>query len=249
MAESRFVIVYQFPVSHYCEKVRWILAAKGLPHEIANLFPGMHSRLLRARGGTTVPALQDGATFVADSSAIALYLEQRAAVPPLLPSDPDERRSVLEWVQYFDADIGPAVRVLVYSYLTERSTSFVRAFFSGYGRLQRLAGAAANVPIRRWIRRTYGIDVVARDLARHKVFAAMDRLEHALGQRRSFFLFGDALSLADITTAALLAPLIMPAKSPYHDASVFPSEILAMRDDLRTRPGGQWVLALYAAHR
>ena len=53
-------------------------------------------------------------------------------------------------------------------------------FFSGYSPLQRLAGVTANVPIRRWIRRTYGIDAVARDPARHEVFTAMDRLEHVL---------------------------------------------------------------------
>lgn len=243
------MIVYQFPASHYCEKVRWVLAAKGVPHHIANLLPGIHTRRLRARGGTTVPALQDGTTFVSDSSAIALYLEQRVAVPPLLPADLDERRRVLEWVQYFDAEIGPAVRVLVYSYLTERPTAFVRAFFSGYSPLQCLVGAVANVPIRRWIRKTYGISPIARAPALCKVLAALGRVRQVLGEGRSLFLFGNALSLADITTAALLAPLLMPAKSPYHDAAVFPIEFLTMRDELRATPGGQWVLKLYAALR
>ena len=34
--------LYQFPISHYCEKIRWALEFKNIDHEIKNLIPGLH---------------------------------------------------------------------------------------------------------------------------------------------------------------------------------------------------------------
>ena len=34
--------LYQFPISHYCEKTRWHLDHKGLDYRVDNLFPGFH---------------------------------------------------------------------------------------------------------------------------------------------------------------------------------------------------------------
>jgi len=34
--------LYQFPISHYCEKIRWALDHKGLDYKLVNLLPGFH---------------------------------------------------------------------------------------------------------------------------------------------------------------------------------------------------------------
>ena len=34
--------LYQFPISHFCEKIRWTLDYKGLSHKTRNLLPGLH---------------------------------------------------------------------------------------------------------------------------------------------------------------------------------------------------------------
>ena len=39
-------ILYQFPLSHFCEKARWMLDYKELEYVAQNLMPGAH----RARG-------------------------------------------------------------------------------------------------------------------------------------------------------------------------------------------------------
>lgn len=53
-------ILYQFPISHYCEKTRWNLDAKGLPYEVRNLVPGVHVLVVKRLTGTrTVPVLVD----------------------------------------------------------------------------------------------------------------------------------------------------------------------------------------------
>ncbi|HKX12345.1 MAG TPA: glutathione S-transferase N-terminal domain-containing protein, partial [bacterium] len=43
-------ILYQFPISHYCEKARWALAFKEIPYRIVNLAPGLHFRRTRNMG-------------------------------------------------------------------------------------------------------------------------------------------------------------------------------------------------------
>ena len=37
-------ILYQFPISHYCEKARWQLDHKGLAYRTRNLLPGLQIR-------------------------------------------------------------------------------------------------------------------------------------------------------------------------------------------------------------
>src|SRR5690606_11485280 len=49
MSEQR--VVYQFPISHYCEKTRWQLDHKGMPYQIRNLLPGAHRLFTRTRAG------------------------------------------------------------------------------------------------------------------------------------------------------------------------------------------------------
>ena len=37
------ITLYQFPASHYNEKVRWALDLKGVPHDRVSLLPGPHA--------------------------------------------------------------------------------------------------------------------------------------------------------------------------------------------------------------
>ena len=62
--------LYQFPFSHYCEKVRWALDYKDIAYRTVNLLPGFHFRhVTKLAPKTCVPALRDDGTVVQDSSA------------------------------------------------------------------------------------------------------------------------------------------------------------------------------------
>ena len=69
--------LYQFRHSAFCEKVRLILRVKGLQASFKEVVPGIGQlELFRLSGQRQVPVLVDGSTVVADSTAIALHLEE-----------------------------------------------------------------------------------------------------------------------------------------------------------------------------
>jgi glutathione S-transferase len=58
-----------------------------------------------------VPVLVDGAEVIADSTAIALYLEQQHPEPPLLPQDPAQRAQVLLLEDWADTALATGARL------------------------------------------------------------------------------------------------------------------------------------------
>ena len=81
--------LYQFELSQYSEKVRFILDYKGLEYRKIEVVPGVGQLdLLRLSGQSKVPVLKDGETVIADSTEIAFYLDRKFPEKPLIPTDP-----------------------------------------------------------------------------------------------------------------------------------------------------------------
>lgn len=99
--------LYQFEMSHYCEKVRLILDYKGLPYRKIEVTPGIGQlELVRLSGHRQVPVLKDGDEIIADSTAIAEYLDKTYPEKPIIPSDPKLRGLCLIMEQWADQSIG-----------------------------------------------------------------------------------------------------------------------------------------------
>lgn len=112
---NAMIELYQFPFSHYCEKVRWALDYKCITYLTINLLPGLHfRRLAKFVPKSSVPVLRDGKTVVQDSSAIIDYLDVRNANPALTPPEPKAAREALDWEEYFDEQIGANLRLWFY---------------------------------------------------------------------------------------------------------------------------------------
>lgn len=99
--------LYQFELSHYCEKVRFILDYKGLPYRKVEITPGIGQiDIYRMSGQRQVPVLKDGAEVIADSTAIAEYLDKTYPDKPIIPQDPKLRGLTLILEQWADELIG-----------------------------------------------------------------------------------------------------------------------------------------------
>ena len=107
------LIIYSIPISLYCAKLRIVLRHKELTWREV-LPPGGYGSddYKRIVPSGNLPALVDGEVMIADSEAIAEYLEERHPIPAMLPVNPMERAKVRERSRFHDTRLEPEVRAL-----------------------------------------------------------------------------------------------------------------------------------------
>lgn len=244
-------ILHQFPISHYCEKTRWNLEAKNLAYRVNNQLPGLHIPVNRRLSGRrTVPLLRDGERACSDSTQIALYLEQAYPAQPLVPQAPGARERVLELDRYFSDTFGPEVRRLCYGEALRYPRAVRRLFFSRYPNpIRRIGIWLMGSVLERELQPLYGLHEAGLRTAHACVAEATDRLERELAHDAERYLVGDQLSLADISAASLLAPVIGPPGSPWEELAGELETLHTLRKQARERVAGRWVLWIYQRER
>src|SRR5277367_5762835 len=194
-------------------------------------------------GKTHVPVLKLDGTAISDSSRIIEALERAYPEPPLYPGDADERRRALELEEHYDEELGPHPRRWVFHVILPYP-EFLRALFVSHASaVAQLAQRAMSPLIGVIMRRQMDISPATAEIARSKTLAAMDRLEHEL--QPSGFLVGDRFTVADLTAAALLSPLVRPPEFPYKTPAPVPEPLAKIRDAVSTHPAFRWTLEIY----
>lgn len=104
---------YAIPPSLYCAKLRILMRHKNLVWEEMPPPGGYGSVEYRAIVPVgNLPALRDGDLLLADSEAIAEYLNETRPEPPMLPAEPAARAQVRTRSRFHDTRLEPAVRAL-----------------------------------------------------------------------------------------------------------------------------------------
>jgi glutathione S-transferase len=239
-------VLYQFPISHFCEKARWVLDYKGLPYRIYNQLPGPHMAVNLIRTGrTTVPILVEDGKAIPGSHAIALHLEAANGTKPLLPESPAARAKLEELAKYYDRIVGPAVRRYAYRFITARSEVFSSIFYREYTGPRRMIGQWMAVATRKAIATMYDVRSASAQEIPNLIREAADRLERDLEDGSGYLLEG-RFTLADLTVASLLGPIVGPPGSPW-DIDFGIPELEALRAELSARPAGDYITRMYAA--
>ena len=114
--------LYAIPVSLYCAKTRILLRHKRLDW-VEILPPGGYGseEYKTVVPSGNLPALRDGDLLLADSEAIAEYLNDHYPDPPALPGDPIRRAKCRERSRFRDTRLEPALRTL-FPYLPGRAS-------------------------------------------------------------------------------------------------------------------------------
>lgn len=239
-------VLWHIPISHYNEKARWALAYKGVEHERRAPPPPAHMAvaLWLTRGASkTFPVLSLDGRHMGDSTAIIAALEERHPEPPLYPAGAAERARALALEDFFDEALGPHIRLLAWHELMRDPARF-RAFVETMAPapLRRGAGAVTSSFLRARFRVT---DPERAATARERVMAAFDRLEAELAD--GDYLVGGAFSVADLTAASLLYPVVTPPQAPaLAEPTPAYERFIA---PLRERRGFRWVEEMFARHR
>jgi len=245
---GRLPVLWHLKVSHYNEKARWALDFKGVPHVRRAAVPGRHAAIAQdLTGGRTFPVLVLADQAIGDSTRIIEALERRFPDPPLYPPDAAARRRALEIEDFFDEELGPHARLLVLHHLLPNARVLLGTFAPDLAGLRRIAARAMFPRAKRRIAAEFGIDRDGVELAYRKVDAAGRRFEREL--QPNGYLVGEGFTVADLTVAALVAPVVAPEQFPYPQPQRGHPLLDPLRDALAESGLAQWAREIYARHR
>ena len=241
-------VLWQFKYSHYNEKARWALDFKQIPHVRRSLLPGPHvPRVWWMTGQKAVPVLMLDGAAIADSTHIIEALERWRPDPPLYPRNDRDRRRALELEEFFDEELGPHLRRTWFYEVMPDADFTVAQIAVGWSPTTRRLYRAMYPVLSAVMRADMRIDADGAAFGRTKVQAALDRIAAEL--QPSGYLVGDGFSVADLTAAALLSPLVMPAEFPYPLITPLPESAARYRASLAAHPAFQWAANIYHTHR
>ncbi len=243
-------LLYQFPISHYCEKVRWALDYKKIPYRTTNLLPGPHLLTTRRLAKkTSVPILVHEGKTIQDSTHILDYLDEIFPEKSLSPSDANHKKEALELEEYFDQEIGVHLRRYFYHTLLNYPKMILPMILSSTPWYGAFAYTASFPVVRKLMKK--GMNIHAESAARSAV-----RLDEALKRldaqiQGHDFLVGNTFSRADITAASLLAPFCFPPQHTvqWPDSQGLPEPLASFRKEREDRPFFKWVLKMYQEAR
>jgi glutathione S-transferase len=241
-------ILWHLKVSNYNEKARWALDYKGIPHTRRAAIPGRHAKLARRlTGESTFPVLVLDGEAIGDSTRVIEALERRWPEPPLYPADPTQRREALELEDFFDEELGAYSRLLALHCLLPDPALMLATFTPDLQGGRQVVARAMYPLIRRRVTAEFGIDERSVALAEDKCRAACERFRAERGP--SGYLVGDRFTVADLTLAALIAPLVAPEQFPYPQPQRGHPRLAGVRDLLEEHGAGEWTREIYARHR
>jgi glutathione S-transferase len=240
------------PISHYCEKARWALDRAGLPYREERHVQGIHRvAARRAGGGSTVPVLVTPDGVLPESEAILEWVDRLLPVESrLFPDAPEVRDQVYTLCRRFDSELGPRGRRLIYVHVLRQRDLALR--FNNQGvpgwedRALRWGWPAATGYIRRQLGIGPGIEAEDEQAVWREFDFAADVLS-----RSGPYLCGDRFGAADLTFAALAAPMIAPPiyGTPLPQPDVMAPATAALVRRGREHPAGAFALRMYETER
>ena len=241
-------LLWHIPLSHYSEKARWALDYKHIAHRRKVLGAGYLIRAWRATGHGTLPILFLDGRAIGDSTHIIAALEERYPEPPLYPSDAGARQHALALEDYLDEQLGPALRAAIVTPLFRHDPDVALHVLTtgmpekAYQNLRPLVRI-----FRAFYRFRHHISEKKLNVYQDKVTAALDWIERELQGRA--YLVGATFTVADLTAAALLAPVLQPPELQYPLRVELPSYAQEYRATLLRHPAMEWAATIYRLHR
>lgn len=243
------------PFSHFCEKARWALDRRGIAFTEEAHLPLLHRRHTTRAGGGSTPLLSvpgaagSPARVLTDSTEILRYADEagtRGAT--LFPADDAE---TVAWEARFDEVLGPHARRLGYFELFKDDRPLRRLVRRAPVSALEKAIGISTLPLFKLLLRR-GLKITPAGAARSAV--RVRELFDAVGARLADgrpYLTGDRFTAADLTLAALAAPVLVP---PAYERFLvplaeLPASFRAVVDGWRATPAGAFALRVYERER
>jgi len=241
-------LLWHIPLSHFSEKARWALDYKHIAHHRQVLGPDYLIRAWRATGRGTLPILFLHGLAIGDSTHIIAVLEEHYPEPPLYPGDAAARQRALALEDYFDEQLGPALRAAMVTPLFRHDPDLaLRGLTTGMpDKAYRMLRPLVRI-FPAFYRFRHKISDANLEADRATVNAALDRIEQE--RQGGAYLVGDAFTVADLTAAAMLGALLQLPEMQYPLRVELPPYLEEYRATVLQHAATQWVAGIYRLHR
>ncbi|WP_130802726.1 glutathione S-transferase family protein [Acinetobacter ihumii] len=243
-------VLYQFPLSHYCEKARWLLDHKELDYVAHNLIPGFHRAFAQLKTGQNkLPILKDDKQWIAESTQIALYLDDHYPEHSLLRRDVHLRDLALDIDKIAD-ELGVHVRRWSLGHALTHGDEPLEIMMGEQGYLRQFQKFSKPF-LKTLVTKSYELE--EQKIAQSKL--RIDELVLVLNERLidnfGRYLVSDRLGLADIAVCSMLAPILELSGTPWEreNNEVSSPELRQYKEYLLSLPLGQYVQRIYATER
>ncbi|HEX4623994.1 MAG TPA: glutathione S-transferase family protein [Solirubrobacteraceae bacterium] len=240
------------PISHFCEKARWALGRAGLEYQEEAHVQVIHViAARRAGGGRTVPVLVCDEGVLPESGSIVGYAAQRAPADRAFePDDPVQLAEAVRIERWLDADLGPHTRRWTYWEMRDERELAEAYNLTGVPDWERASFPVLYRPLFEAVKRVLDVTPETTADSKLRVRALFDTVGERLADGRPF-LVGERFSRADLSFAALAAPVLMPDQygiplPKLHELPAAWAEDIA---DLRAHPAGAFALRMFADYR
>jgi len=242
--------LYQFPLSHFCEKARWLLDHKELDFVAQNLIPGVHRAFTQIKTGQNkLPILKDDELYIADSTQIALYLDEKYPEHRLLRADQTLREQALE-INQIANELGIHVRRWGLAHVLADSNEPLEIMIGEKGYLRQFEKFSKPL-LKTLVSKSYQLDKEKVEESKNKMDTIIFDLNQRLILNQCRYLVGDRLGLADIAVCSMLAPLLEISATPWEKEGLdnLALEYTTYQTYLLELPLGQYVKRIYASER
>lgn len=242
--------LYQFPLSHFCEKARWLLDHKELNFVAHNLIPGVHRAFTQLKTGQNkLPILKDGDRWIAGSTEIALFLDDTYPEHALLRSDPKLRAQALA-VDALANELGIYVRRWGLAHALSESDEPLEIMIGEKGYLRKFEKFSKPL-IKSLVSKNYQLESEKVIQAKAEMDRIIINLNQRLNDNQGRYLVSDRLGLADIAVCSMLAPLLEIQGTPWEKeiTSQISDDYHAFQQHLLEQPIGQYVRRIYETER
>jgi glutathione S-transferase len=243
-------ILITMPHSHYSEKARWALDRLALPYREEPHVPLLHRLATTRNGGGSVPVLVHGPGRFVDSTSIVAHADAVGGGDLLYPRDATLRREVEALEERFDEELGPHTRRWAYAQLLPKPDLLRPVMSRGVPWLEAILLPVIMPWVLSLIRARLRITPESAHRSLERVRGVFREVDERLSDGRRF-LVGERFTAADLTFAALAAPVLFPVdcRAAYPALDAVPA---AMREEalrLRDTGAGRFALRLFSQER
>ena len=198
---SQDIILHQWDISPFCQKVARALRFKGLDYRTVDYNGLLGTKVMRLSKVGKVPVLEVDGERIQDSTRIVQWLDEHYPDKPLFPTDPGERALADLWEDWADE--------LLYWYEVHFRANDPKALAEAV-RLSCLGRPAAErVAVKATLKLTLNAQLKSQGLGRMskqdietEFLRMLDRVDTALAA--TGWLVGDTMTMADIAVASQL---------------------------------------------